>query len=156
LKKISHVFEIKQMLTDILTIPVARTRLLQEICSHEGLTGIIDGLMEQEPKVLANMLIEGIVLERNSLTSYLSPERFLLRPLHNLFFSRDVAMWMNGRMLIGRMVNSVSEMESMIMEAIFNFHPSLDSSSISPITSPQGIPVDSHATLEGGDFLVVR
>src|SRR5690554_7754122 len=55
LKKVSHVFEIKQMLTEILTIPVARTRLLQEICSHEGLTGIIDGLIEQEAEALANM-----------------------------------------------------------------------------------------------------
>lgn len=156
LKKISHVFEIKQMLTDILENPVAKTRLLQDICNHEGLTGMLDNLMEQKAGKLADMLIEGIVLERNSLTSYLSQERFLLRPLHNLFFTRDAAMGMNGNMLIGRMANRVRERESMIMEAIFNFHPSLETSTINPIKPLQGIPVDAKATLEGGDFLVIR
>lgn len=156
LKKVSRVFEIKEMLTDILENPVARTRLLQDICSHEGVTGVLADLMEQESGKLASQLIEGIVLERNSLTTYLSPERFLLRPLHNLFFTRDAAMGMNGNMLIGRMANRVRERESMIMEAIFNFHPSLETTAVNPVKPLGGTPADKHATLEGGDFLVIR
>ncbi len=156
LKKIAQVFEIKQMLEDILKNPIARTRLLQEICSHEGLTGMVDSLAERNSKELAGMLIEGIALERNNLTNYLSQERFLMRPLHNLFFTRDAAMGMNGSMLIGRMANRVRERESMIVEAIFNFHPSLETTTINPIRPMQGYPGDAKATLEGGDFLVIR
>lgn len=156
LKKISQVFEIKQLLGVVLENPIAKTRLLQEICNHEGLTDMIDTLMDKEPDKLANMLIEGIALERTSLTNYLSPERFLLRPLHNLFFTRDAAMGMNGNMLIGRMANRVRERESMIMETIFNFHPSIETTTLNPVRPLKGIPVDARATLEGGDFLVVR
>ncbi len=156
LKKITTVFEIKQMLQDILENPIARTRLLQEVCSHEGLTGIFDSLTGLSSKELAAMLIEGIPLGRNNLTNYLSQERFLMRPLHNLFFTRDAAMGMNGSMFIGRMANRVRERESMIVEAIFNFHPSLQTTTINPIRPLQGTPADAKATLEGGDFLVVR
>lgn len=156
LKKITQVFEIKQMLEEILENPIARTRLLQEICSHEGLTGMFGSLAESNSRDLAGMLIEGIPLERTNLTSYLSQERFLLRPLHNLFFTRDAAMGMNGSMLIGRMANRVRERESMIVEAIFNFHPSLETTTINSIRPMQGGPVDAKATLEGGDFLVIR
>lgn len=156
LKKITQVFEIKQMLQDVLENPIAKTRLLNEICSHEGLTGICDSLAERDAKELAALLIEGIPLERNSLTNYLSQERFLLRPLHNLFFTRDAAMGMNGSMLIGRMANRVRERESMIVEAIFNFHPSLETTTINPIRPLQDSPVDVKATLEGGDFQVIR
>jgi arginine deiminase len=156
LKKVARVFEIKQMLQDILDNPVARTRLLQEVCSHEGLEGMFASLFEQNSEELAGLLIEGIVMERNNLTSYLSVDKFLMRPLHNLFFTRDAAMGMNGNMLIGRMANRVRERESMIVEAIFNFHPLLETSTINPIRPLQGIPADSKATLEGGDFLVVR
>ncbi|MFW6290220.1 MAG: arginine deiminase family protein [Mariniphaga sp.] len=156
LKKITKVFEIKQMLQDLLDNPIARTRLLQEICNHEGLTGIFNSLMQRSSKELAAMLIEGIPLERNNLTNYLSQERFLLRPLHNLFFTRDAAMGMNGSMLIGRMANRVRERESMIVEAIFNFHPLMETTTINPIRPLQGTPADMKATLEGGDFLVIR
>ncbi len=156
LNKTTKVFEIKQMLQDILENPIARTRLLQEVCSHEGLTGIFDSLSDRSSKELAAMLIEGIPLERNNLTNYLSQERFLLRPLHNLFFTRDAAMGMNGSMLIGRMANRVRERESMIVEAIFNFHPSLETTTINAIRPLQGIPAEAKATLEGGDFLVIR
>ena len=156
LKKTAEVFEIKQMLEEMLDNPIARTRLLQEICNHEGLTEMFDSLLERNSRELSGMLIEGIALERNNLTNYLSQERFLLRPLHNLFFTRDAAMGMNGSMLIGRMANRVRERESMIVEAIFNFHPSIETTTINPIRPMQGLPADANATLEGGDFLVIR
>src|SRR5690554_196593 len=156
LKKVAHVFEIKEMLKDILDNPIARTRLLHEICSHEGLTSLIDGLMEEDSEKLASELIEGIVLKRNNLTNYLSPEKFMLRPLHNLFFTRDAAMGVNNNMLVGRMANRVRERESMILEAIFNFHNDLQTTTINPIKPLKGIPVDEKATIEGGDLLIIR
>ncbi len=156
LKKVSHVFEIKTMLKEVLENPIAKTRLLQEVFSHEGLTDMVEALSERSAKELSELLVEGIPLERNNLTSFLSSEKFLLRPLHNLFFTRDAAMGMNDNMLIGRMANRVRERESMIMEAIFNFHPEVETHTINPIKPFQGISVDAKATLEGGDFLVVR
>ncbi len=156
LKKVSKVFEVKQMLKEILENPIARTRLLQEICSHEVVSGLFDSLLERSSEELSVLLIEGILAKRNNLTNYLNPEKFLLRPLHNLFFTRDAAMGMNGNMLIGRMANRVRERESMIIEAIFNFYPVLETTTFNPIKPLQGYPADAKATLEGGDFLVIR
>jgi arginine deiminase len=156
LKKTSKVFEVKQMLTDILENQIAKTRLLHEICSHEGNPSLEGFLSDHKPDELARLLIEGVALERNNLTNFLSPEKFRLRPLHNLFFTRDAAMGMNGSMLIGRMANPVREREAMITEAILNFHPEIDTTTLNPIKPLQGIPVDTKATLEGGDFLVVK
>lgn len=156
LGKVAKVFEVKQMLNEILENPVAKMQLLQEICNHEGISGMEEQLAEKPASHLANLLIEGLILERTNLTNYLSREKFLMRPLHNLFFTRDSAMGMNGNMLIGRMANPVRERETMIMEAIFNHHPVFETTTLNPIKPLHGIPADIKATLEGGDFQVIR
>ena len=156
LNKVARVYEVKQLLTDILDNSQARIHLLEEIFRHEGLSGREKQMAEYSSAELANGLIEGIILERNNLTSYLSKEKFLMRPLHNLFFTRDSAMGMNGNMLIGRMANPVRERETMIMEAIFNHHPQFETTTLNPIKPAGGIPMDNRAVLEGGDLQVAR
>jgi len=156
LGKVTQVFEVKKMLGEILENNIAKMQLLHEICTHECIQGMEDQLAEQNAETLANILIEGMILERNNLTDYLSHEKFLMRPLHNLFFTRDSAMGMNGNMLIGRMANPVRERETMIMEAVLNHHPAFETTTLNPIKPLHGIPVDTMATLEGGDFQVIR
>jgi len=156
LQKITRVFEVKKMLQDVLENNMAKMQLLQEICNHEGISGMEEQLAEKPAAQLADLLIEGLILERNNLTNYLSHEKFLMRPLHNLFFTRDSAMGMNGNMLIGRMANPVRERETMIVEAIFSHHPAFETSTLNPIKPLHGIPIDTKATLEGGDFQVIR
>jgi arginine deiminase len=156
LQRITRVFEVKKMLQDVLENNMAKMQLLQEICNHEGISGMEEQLAEKPAAQLADLLIEGLILERNNLTNYLSHEKFLMRPLHNLFFTRDSAMGMNGNMLIGRMANPVRERETMIVEAIFSHHPAFETSTLNPIKPLHGMPVDTKATLEGGDFQVIR
>lgn len=156
LNKVSTVYEVKDLLTDILDNSQARIQLLEEIFRHEGLSGKEKQMAENSPDELASGLIEGIMLERNNLTNYLSKEKFLMRPLHNLFFTRDAAMGMNENMLIGRMANPVRERETMIMEAIFNHHPNFETNTLNPIKPVGGIPINNAAILEGGDFQVAR
>jgi len=156
LKKISKVFTIKELLADILDNNAAKDELLKRICNHECVTGMEEKLARSSSETLANLLIEGVLLERNNLTNYLSNEKFLMRPLHNLFFTRDSAMGMNGNMLIGRMANPVREREAMISDALFNYHPLFETTTLNPLKPQNGIPVDNKATLEGGDFQVIR
>lgn len=156
LKKVTNVFEVKRLLTDILGIGEVKIKLLEEIFAHEGIGGFEKKLSENTPVQLANKLIEGIILERNNLTNYLSKEQFLMRPLHNLFFTRDAAMGMNENMLIGRMATRVRERESMIMEAIFNYHPQFETTTLNPLKPVAGVSANNQAVLEGGDFQVAR
>lgn len=156
LNNISEVFEIKKLLSDILQKKEAKNTLLKEICSHEKVSGLEEKLAENNSEKLASLLIEGVILERNNLTNYLNNEKFSLRPLHNLFFTRDSAMGMNENMLIGKMANPVRERESIIVEAIFNHHPLFNTTTLNPIKPNQGISINKDVTLEGGDFQVIR
>ncbi|NOR74811.1 MAG: arginine deiminase [Draconibacterium sp.] len=156
LKSVTSVFNIKNLLTDILQDENVKLGLLKEICISEGITGMEAELAQNSAAGLSNLLIEGLVLEKNNLTNYLGNERFLLRPLHNLFFTRDSAMGMNNHMLIGKMANPVRERETIIMEAIFNHHSSFETSTLNPAKSKSGIINNPKSTLEGGDFQMAR
>ena len=156
LKSVTSVFYVKNLLTEVLRDENVKMNLLKEICSNEGNVCNPFSLAENNAEKLANLLIEGVVLEKNNLTNYLSNERFLLRPLHNLFFTRDSAMGMNDKMLIGKMVNPVREREALIMEAIFNHHQAFETNTLNPAKPKSGIKYNPAATIEGGDFQVAR
>jgi arginine deiminase len=155
LNKVSKVFEVKTLLSEILKIEHVKEDLLKEICAAEKI-GKCDELYGISPAKLSSMLVEGVVLQRNNLTNYLSNERFLMRPLHNLFFTRDSAMGMNEHMLIGKMANPVRERESQIMHAIFKHHPKIDAQILNPAKPNSGITVSQQSTIEGGDVQVGR
>jgi len=156
LKSVTSVFYVKNLLTEVLRNENVKMNLLNEICNNEGIVCNPLNLAENTTEKLANLIIEGVVLEKNNLTNYLSNERFLLRPLHNLFFTRDSAMGMNDQMLIGKMANPVREREALIMEAIFNHHPIFETNTLNPARPKQGIIINAQSTLEGGDFQVAR
>ena len=156
LRKITQVFEVKDLLADVLGNPQAKQELLRKVCRHEELPGLEQQLTEKPEAQLAATLIEGLLLEHNNLTSYLSREKFLIRPLHNLFFTRDSAMGMNDNMLIGRMANPVRERETLIMESIFKYHPAFETSVLIPEKNLLNLSSEAKVNLEGGDFQVVR
>ncbi len=156
LKSVTQVFYVKNLLSDILKTDKVKHQLVKKICAKEDFVCNADELEQNSAAALTNLLIEGVVLEKNNLTNYLNNERFSMRPLHNLFFTRDSAMGMNDKMLIGKMANRVRERESVIMEAIFNNHPNFETSTLNPSTPQTGIVGNTKSTIEGGDFLVAR
>ncbi len=156
LKKVSLVYEVKDLLREVLSDEIKKMMLLKEICSYEGAPGFENKLAENSPAEIARLLIEGVILEKNNLTNYLSLEKFMIRPLHNLFFTRDSAMGMNENMLVGRMANPVRERETIIMDAIFNHHPLFQTTTLNPLKPGYGISPDNKAVLEGGDFQMAR
>ncbi len=156
LKSVTSVFHVKNLLSEILKDENVKIKLLKDICQSEGNVANPNLLAENPTEILANLLIEGVVLEKNNLTNYLTNERFLLRPLHNLFFTRDSAMGMNDHMIIGKMANPVRERETLIMEAIFNNHPLIETKTLNPAKPKSGIGFNPKYTLEGGDFQIAQ
>jgi arginine deiminase len=156
LRSVSPVFQVKDLLTGILQKEQVKIDLLKEICFREGIAGKETELAHFSAKELSALLIEGVVLEKNNLTQYLSNERFLIRPLHNLFFTRDAAMGMNETMLIGKMANPVRERESIIMEYIFKYYNGFQTTTLNPAVYQTDIPGNQKLTVEGGDFQVAR
>ena len=156
LSEICLTLEVSDLLTDILEDKEVKKKLLMDICFNEEIFSASEAIVNLPAKTLAGQLIEGVPLVKDNLTRYLGDERYLLRPLHNLFFTRDSAMGVNGSMVIGRMANMVRERESLIMEAIFNHHPMFETTTYNPVTSERINNEWGKSTLEGGDFQVGR
>ena len=155
LNKVTPTFEVGDLLADILTDELVKVVLIKDICTNEGAMEILPKLMEQNATELARQLIQGVYLERNNLTRYLSLERFSLRPLHNFLFTRDCSMAFGNQVLIGKMASKVRDREAVIMDAIFTHHPMLGISPINPNTAEV---MDKYPdiSIEGGDFQVGR
>lgn len=155
LNKVTQTFEVTDLLIEILRSNEVKASLLKEVCLAEGAMDIFASLVEQPAPELARLLIQGVFLERNNLTRYLSQERFSLRPLHNFLFTRDASMSFGNRVLIGKMASRVRDREAVIMNAIFNHHPLLKTSTINPNT-PEVAKKFQGISIEGGDFQVGR
>lgn len=155
LSKASRCFEVKDLLSEVLTDDLVRKMLLQEICAAEGALDILPALLEIQSDELARQLIQGVPIKRDNLTRYLSQERFSLAPLHNFLFTRDASMSFCDEVVIGKMANKVRDREAMIMETIFKNHPMLEAKTINPF-QPNELAGGKNRMIEGGDFQVAR
>jgi arginine deiminase len=144
-------YRIMDLLKEILRSSEIREKIVKKACYHEGQPLLIDSLLNLNETILAKQLVQGVPLERNTLTSYLSNEHFSLRPLHNFFFSRDASVALGDRVLISRMANRVRDREAMIMQAIFNYHPRFR---VQTVHVDEGASNRDSLSFEGGDLLV--
>lgn len=149
----STTLEVADLLCTILKDETVKSNLLSKVCMNEDVICIKNELMQIDPCELARQLLQGVPLIRENLTSFLSKERYSLRPLHNFFFTRDASITVNDNVLIGKMANTVREREAIIMEAIFKHHPQLRTRTYNPINE---IDFDPKISIEGGDLLVAR
>ncbi len=132
LQKLVPSFRVMDLLKDILRSDEIREKIIKKACYNEGHPDLIDKLLNLNEKQIAKQLVQGVPLERTTLSGYLSNEHFSLRPLHNFFFTRDSSVAMGDRVLIARMANRVRDREALIMQAIFDYHPMFRSKTINP------------------------
>ncbi len=147
----SRVFQVSTLLTDILGNSRVCGGLVRRICDAESATGVAEELIELPSEQLAKVLIEGVPLKKDNLSSFLSKDRYSLPPLHNFFFTRDSAVTIRDKVLISRMANRVRGRETRIVEAIFDYHPAFNARTVNPARLGA---VGSDVTIEGGDILV--
>lgn len=153
LQQITNTYRVGDLLRDILRSNEVREKIVKRTCYSERRPELVDYLLDQEPGELSRLLIQGVPLQRDTLTNFLSHENFALRPLHNFFFTRDASIAIHDRVLIGKMASRVRERESVIMEAIFNYHPVLRTQTI--VADDTDI-AGNKISIEGGDILVAR
>ncbi len=153
LSKVTKTFEIRSLLKEILENHDVKNTLVNRITASCKVNDIKNILTEQTPEKLANLLIEGVPIYVNSLTDYLNKNYFKLDPLHNFFFTRDASSAVNDSVLINRMANNIRKRESIIMEAIFDYHSSFITRTVNPENSRY---FSDNIRMEGGDVLVAR
>lgn len=152
LGKVSKTFEVTDLLTQTLKNQQVRESLLQNICSSENVLPLVQELIELPAEKLSKLLIEGLPLNRDNLTNFMSKERYALQPLYNFYFTRDASISINDKVLIGKMANKVRDREAIIMEAIFNHSGVFNTSTINPYSAPEATSI----SIEGGDVIIVR
>jgi len=153
LEKFTKVYQIKDLLIDILQDDQVKYKLVYKVCENENVFHLKDYLLEMNPQMLATELIEGVLIRRDSLTNYLSKEKYSLAPLHNFFYTRDASVTVGNSILPCHMANKIRDREALIMSAIFRFHPHLDTELFagnSTLESKDGL------YYEGGDILIAR
>lgn len=153
LSKLTNTYQVKDLFKEVLDTEKIKKVIIKKICKNEDVEEIHDHLLTLNSKQLADALIQGVPMTKNTLSKYLDNNRFLLDPLHNFFFTRDASSTINNFVLINRMANKVREREALIMEAIFDYHPNFSTSTVNPIKEDK---FDSRITTEGGDILIAR
>ncbi|NOX18989.1 MAG: arginine deiminase [Chlorobi bacterium] len=153
LKKLTRTFETKDLLTEVLSVEKAKKELLKEICENEGVKNLNSEFAETPAEQIANYLIEGLPLKIDTLTKYLSGEKYSLQPLHNFFFMRDASVAIKDQILISKMKSFVRQREAIIMDKIFRYHPSFMNDTVRATRETENY---SNISFEGGDILVVR
>jgi arginine deiminase len=152
LEKVTKVYQLRTLLNEVLTEAKVREKLINRICNAEKAMHIRSYLETLNPNDLTHCLIEGVILEKNTLTRFFEKERFSLQPLHNAFFTRDPAIALFNNMLIGNMANAVRVRESLIFEAIFENHKQLTTNIFNPALSENA----ANIRIEGGDIIIAR
>ncbi len=129
----TEVLEVETLLTEALAIDEAATWIVDHMLGErrvgigaaETARELVD---ELPPDVVAEFLIGGVTradLDRDVglVWEAADPTGMLLAPLPNFLFQRDPSCWIFDGVTINPMTKPARKPESMIMEAIYTFHP---------------------------------
>ncbi|TDE89655.1 arginine deiminase [Occultella glacieicola] len=162
-----HVLELHDVLAETMAIPQARAWLLdRKIVANVVGLGVIDDIRAYldtlDAATLAEYLIGGLAtgdLPAQFRSAALSMAResrgaqeFLMPPLPNTLYTRDTTCWLYGGLTLNPLYWPARRGESLLMKAIYEFHPGLAGSRVW-----WGDPEADwgQATFEGGDVMPV-
>ena len=141
LEKWTDVYYVEDILEQLLDDADVRRHLVEESCDMDNCDdNVAEQLMQLDSAELARVLIEGYEVPD---WDCVSDDRYLLKPLYNLFFTRDASSTVFNRVLINSMSFEVRERETLIYEAIFRHFFKVD--------TLNAMEWDRDARTEGGD-----
>jgi len=162
-----EVVELHDLLAQTVAIPQAKAWLLDRLVVPNKVgIGLLDGvrafLDEQSPQQLAEWLIGGVSttdLPADYRTDYIALAResaganeYLMPPLPNMLYTRDTTCWIYGGVTLNPLYWSARHDETMLMKAIYEFHPDFQGATVW-----WGDPEQewASATVEGGDVMPI-
>lgn len=144
LERWTDVYYVEDILEQLLDDAEVRRHLVEESCDMDNCDdGLSDELMELTSGELAKVLIEGY---EDPEWDSVDDDRYLLKPLYNLFFTRDASSTVFDRVLINSMSFEVRERETLIYEAIFKH--------FFRVPTLNAMAWDRDARTEGGDVQI--
>lgn len=145
-EKWTKVYYVEDVLCDLLDHGDIRQHLVLESCRMDGCPQLADELMLHDSKRLAHELIAGVERHEDDNLEVFTDERYILKPLYNLFFTRDASSTMYDEVLINTMSFKVRSRETLIYRAIFEEYFRCHTF--------QAMNFDPKAHTEGGDVQI--
>ena len=146
LEKWTKVYYVKDVLAELLENDDVRQRLVYLCCKVDGCEFLIDDLMQRNSRRLASELVEGVSYHGDTDPVRFSDSCFVLKPLYNLFFTRDASSSVYDQVLINTMSFPVRQRETILYKAIFESYFNVKTFCASD--------TNSRAHTEGGDVQV--
>ena len=144
LEKCTDVYYVEDILEKLLDNVEIRRHLVEESCDMDNCDeSLAEMLMALPSDELGKVLVEGY--ERPD-WDCVSEDRYLLKPLYNLFFTRDASSTVYNRVLVNSMSFEVRERETLIYEAIFKH--------FFKVGTLNAMAWDRDARTEGGDVQI--
>lgn len=144
LEKWTDVYYVEDVLEELLKDSDIRRHLVEESCDMDNCDDdLSEKLMDMPSADLARVLVEGF---EDPEWDGASDDRYLLKPLYNLFFTRDASSTVYNRVLINSMSFEVRVRETLIYEAIFKHFFKVD--------TLNAMAWDRDARTEGGDVQI--
>lgn len=148
LSRCTRVYQVQELLAEVLENASLAEELVRKSCAADGCDFLVDELLQLPPQELARTLIEGFPYRKGKDDPRYEAERYILKPLYNLFFTRDALSCVFDRALVNTMSFQVRVRESLIYRAIFENHFGASAFSAAQY--------DPEARTEGGDVQIVR
>jgi arginine deiminase len=153
LKKFARVYEIADLVAEALALPEAREFLVAKTLEVAPPALLGEDFARLAPKPMVRLLIEGVEEPGGPISRTVNEVGFVLPPLPNLFFPRDVGMVIGDHAVVGSMRYGIRWTEELLLTTLFRFHPELGNAGILYDGSEEK---RGSYTLEGGDVHVLR
>ena len=121
-ERCTKVYYVADILEKLLEDNKLGESLIRMSCQAEGCDYLADEILMQDPKTIARELIEGFPYRKGKDPERFAERRYVLRPLYNLFFTRDASSTVFDRVLINSMSFDVRKRENLIYKAIFQHY----------------------------------
>ena len=148
LERWTQVYYVADLLEQLLGDDALRRYLVEESCQQDNCLFLVDELLGHDSQTLAHELIEGFAYRPGVDPEHYAEQRYILRPLYNLFFTRDASSSVYDRVLINSMSFDVRQRETLIYRAIFEHYFGAK--------TLNAMEWDASARTEGGDVQVAR
>lgn len=153
LQRFAKVYQVADLLAEALERPEAREFFIRGTLDVVPAGALGNRMTELEPKDLARLIVEGVEQEGGAIARALNSVGYVLPPLPNLFFPRDIGVVIGGHAVVGSMRHGVRWTEELLVKTLFAFHPALANDGLLYDGSEER---RSDYTLEGGDIHVLR
>ena len=160
-----EVFYAEALFAQVLADPEAQEwvcdRMLNERMVGPRLANVArERLATTDPAVTADVLIGGVATHdlatgEGMLYESGDPTHMLVPPLPNFIFQRDASCWIYGGVTLNPMAKPARKPETMIVEAIYRFHPMFAEGGGVEVWLGGADEDWGRATIEGGDVMPI-